>query len=127
MNKLISEISEMALVSDANDTNGSSASIRDSSPAGRGNPWKGRAGSSMVVKTVPESAPGATLQPQDKKTKSQSNEKLFEADAWPEPSAPFERRVPASNSGSRPVEDKPKNSTSLYIFSAVVSDFSKVS
>ena len=105
MNRFISDFSEMS-ISDANAATNGSSSMRDASPPGRGNPWRGRGGSS-----VPENASGASFQSQGNESSSLSNEKLFEADSWPEPSGPFERRVGMSTSGSRPVEDRPRHST----------------
>lgn len=107
---LESELSEMSIGSDPTEANGSVHRTGDSSPVGRANPWKGRATTSNNVKGVVDGPSGASSQPRDVTGGSSSNEKLFEADAWPEPSAPFERRVTVSGSGARSIDEKPKNS-----------------
>ncbi|VDK35387.1 unnamed protein product [Taenia asiatica] len=110
MNRMLeSELSEMSIGSDPTEANGSVHRTGDSSPAGRANPWKGRTTASNNVKGVVDGPSGASSQLRDVTGGSSSSEKLFEADAWPEPSAPFERRVTVSGSGARSIDEKPKN------------------
>ncbi|EUB60993.1 hypothetical protein ECG_02122 [Echinococcus granulosus] len=106
---LTSELSEMSIGPDSIETNGSAHRMGDSSPMGRINPWKGRAVTSNSVKGMVDGPSGASSQLRDVTGGSSSSEKLFEADAWPEPSAPFERRVTVSGSGTRSIDEKPKN------------------
>ncbi|VDM31505.1 unnamed protein product [Hydatigera taeniaeformis] len=106
---LASDLSELSVGSDPIEANGSVHQTGDSSPVGRINPWKGRAVASNNVRGIVDGPSGASSQPRDVTGGSSSNERLFEADAWPEPSAPFERRITVSGSGARSVDERPKN------------------
>ncbi|VDD82892.1 unnamed protein product [Mesocestoides corti] len=118
-NSLASKVSDLAVTSNhasatkakSVELNGGAVGVAlvlgDSPLAEKPNPWKSRP---ISVSSSNTFSGGALRQQDSAEPHSTSTEKLFEADAWPEPSAPFERRSMISNSGRpKSLDEKPKS------------------
>ncbi len=87
------------------ETNGHNTPSGDSPPMERPNPWKARNPSSTNSEC--KAADSAKTERNRSNVNVSSTEKLFEAEAWPEPS---EKKGPVTAAtGSKAVDDRPRN------------------